>query len=321
MRFMGEFMTTVVRRRMARKAAGATLTVLVLGAGAVGCSGGDKGNKAGKADGGSPVNISPIAFLRSVEKSTDNADSARVHSSMTIGSAVSAKTDGALSWGHGLTGTLTITYTGGRTAQMMSQLGTTSMEARYLPDGYYANMGEKFAQQMGGKHWIGYAYDDFARMSGASGALMKDQMQNSTPNQSVKLLLASGDVKKVGAETVSGQHVTHYAGTVNVADMAGKTGDLSASQRAQLKKQLSQAGVSTEKLDLWINDQNLLVKSTSTANMSVGLMSQTTYYSDYGVKVTAQKPAESDTENFADLMKKVGASSGAPAAGSGITGS
>ncbi len=61
-------------------------------------------------------------------------------------------------------------------------------------------------------------------------------MQNSSPNQSVKLLLASGDVKKVGDETVRGEKTTHYAGTVNVTDLAAKSSHLTASQLADLEQ-------------------------------------------------------------------------------------
>ncbi|EKX61971.1 hypothetical protein STRIP9103_05994 [Streptomyces ipomoeae 91-03] len=37
-------------------------------------------------------------------------------------------------------------------------------------------------------------------IGGASGAYVKDHLQNVTPNQSVKLLPASGDVEKVDEE-------------------------------------------------------------------------------------------------------------------------
>ncbi len=121
-------------------------------------------------------------------------------------------------------------------------------------------MGDAFAEQAGGKHWIKYAYDDLESLGGGSGAYLKDQMQNTTPNQSVKLLLASGDVRKVGEEKVRGQETTHYSGTVDVADLASQNSNLDRSQLDDLKKQLEQAGVSTETVDIWVDDQDLLVK-------------------------------------------------------------
>jgi hypothetical protein len=194
-------------------------------------------------------------------------------------------------------------------ADTMRQTGSTSMQARYLPDAYYAKMSDKFAEQAGGKHWIKYAYDDLAKFGGGSGAYLKDQMQNTTPNQSVKLLLASGDVKKVGEETVRGESTTHYSGMVDVANLATKGSNLTASQLADLKKQLTQAGVSTEKVDIWVNGDDLLVKKVEKGELSTGTMSSTAYYSDYGVKVSATEPPAGDTADFKDLLKSQGTTS------------
>lgn len=208
-------------------------------AGVTACNSSDSSGGSGKAGHKGTTRVSPIAALRSAERSTDGADSAKVESTTTMGTLMSMKADGVMGWADGLTGTMTITYTGGTLADTMRQTGSTSMQARYLPDAYYARMSDKFAAQSGGKHWIRYGYDDLAKFGGSSGAYLKDQMQNTTPNQSVKLLLASGDVEKVGTETVRGRSATHYSGTVDVADLASKSSNLSASQLADLKKQLT----------------------------------------------------------------------------------
>jgi hypothetical protein len=276
------------------------------GVAACSSSGSGSSGKDGKASGRSATHVSPVAALRTAEKSTDGADSAKVESTTAMGSLMSMKADGALGWSDGLAGNLTITYTGGTMADTMRQLGTTSMQARYLPDAYYAKMGEKFARQAGGKHWIRYGYADLADLGGSSGTYLRDQMQNTTPNQSVKLLLASGDVKKVGTEKVRGVNTTHYSGTVDVADLAGKNSNLSASQLAGLKKQLTQAGVTTETVDIWVDGQDLLVKKVEKGEMSTGRYTQTAYYSDYGVKVSATRPPASDTEDFKELLKQQG---------------
>ncbi|KOV92405.1 MULTISPECIES: hypothetical protein [unclassified Streptomyces] len=291
--------------------AGLSIAVVAALTGVAACGSSDSGKDGGKAAGKTVTHVSPIAALRSAEKSTDKADSARVRSTTSVGDLMSMTANGALTWGDGLKGNLTITYTGGQMAEMMKKAGTASMEARYLPDAYYAHMSDTFARQAGGgKHWVKYSYADLAKLGGASGSYMKDQIQNATPNQSVKLLLASGDVKKVGEETVSGVHTTRYSGTVNVADLAGKTSNLSAEQLSALKKQLTQAGVTTETVDVWINDQDLLVKKSEKANTSNGAMTSTTYYTDYGTKVAAEAPPASDTKDFADMMKSGGLASG-----------
>ncbi|MFG2347202.1 hypothetical protein [Streptomyces phaeochromogenes] len=300
--------STAVRRATVSIAMAAALTGVAAcsGSDSDGGSGGSSGGSSGggdKAAGKAKTQANPIAALRSVEKSTDKADSAKVESTTTMGTIMSMEADGALGWSDGLTGTLTITYTGGTMADQMRQLGTTSMEARYLPDAYYAKMGDKFAEQSGGKHWIKYAYDDLADLAGGSGAYMKDQMQNTTPNQSVKLLLASGDVKKVGAEKVRGENTTHYSGTVDVADLAGESSNLTADQLADMKRQLEQAGVTTETIDIWVNDEDLLVKKVEKGELATGSMSSTAFYSDYGVKVSTEEPPAGDTADFKDLMQ------------------
>ncbi|MES4888091.1 hypothetical protein [Streptomyces sp. NPDC096012] len=288
---------------------GLSIAVAAALTGVAACGSTDAG-KDGKAAGGGAVHVSPIAALRSVEKSTDKADSAKVRSTTAMGDLMAMTANGALTWRDGLQGTLTITYTGGKMAEMMRQAGSTSMEARYLPDAYYAHMSDTYAEHTGGKHWLRYSYDDLAKLGGASGSYMKDQLQSSTPDQSVRMLLASGDVKKVGEETVSGAHTTHYAGTVNVADLADRSSNLSAGQLAALRKQLGQAGVSTDTVNIWINDDNLLVKKTEKANTANGTMTNTTFYSDYGVKVSAQAPPAGDTKDFADLLKSGGTMGG-----------
>ncbi|MFG2782701.1 hypothetical protein ACGFY7_33285 [Streptomyces prunicolor] len=309
--------TTV--RRVGLSIAVATALASVAACDSMGSSGGS--GKDDKAAGKGATLVSSIAALRSAEQSTDRADSAKVESSTVLGAVMSMDAKGNLAWGDGITGTLTMTYTGGTVARTMRAAGSTSMEARYLPDAYYAKMGEKFAAQAGGRHWLKYDYDDLAKLGGSSGAYLRDQMQNSTPNQSVKLLLASGDVEKVGTESVRGQRTTHYSGTVDVADLATENSNLTASQLAGLKKQLTAAGVSTEQVDIWVNTQNLLVKKVEKGAMSSGRYSQTAYYSDYGVKVDAAVPPADDTEDFMALLKKQGLTpgSGDTATGSGTS--
>ncbi|MHB9859766.1 hypothetical protein [Streptomyces sp. YIM S03343] len=306
--------STAVRR------VGLSLAVVTALTGVAACSSSGSG-KDSASDGRSAhkgtTHVSPISALRSAERSTDKADSARVESSAVVGSLMSMKGHGSLAWKDGITGSLTISYTGGTTAKAMRSLGSTTMEARYLPDAYYAHMGDAFARQAGGKHWIRYGYDDLADLAGGSGAYLKDQMQNTTPNQSVKLLLASGDVRMVGEERVRGVDATHYSGTVNVADLAGKSSNLTAEQMDSLKKQLTQAGVDTEQVDIWVDGDDLLVKKVEQADMANGRMTQTAYYSDYGVKVDVQKPPAGDTEDFKALVRKQGGTDTGTGTGTG----
>ncbi|GGT27538.1 putative lipoprotein [Streptomyces chromofuscus] len=309
---MGGRMQTTILRRGVRRVAVALAAVVALTGGLAGCTAADPSGRSAEEDRPSresAARLAPIAALRSAERSTDLADSARVQSTTTMGTLMSMTADGVLGWSDGITGTLTITYTGGTMADTMRRLGSTSMEARYLPDAYYARMGDAFAEQAGGRHWLRYGYDDLAELAGGSGAYLQEQMRNTTPKQSVELLLASGDVKEVGTEDVRGERTTHYSGTVDVADLATHNSHLSADRLADLRRQLERAGVTTQTVDIWVNDRDLLVKKVEQGRMATGELTQTAYYSDYGAEVSAERPPADDTRDFRELMSAGGGSS------------
>ncbi|WP_086734021.1 hypothetical protein [Streptomyces glaucescens] len=220
------------------------------------------------------------AGLREAARATEAAGSARVESATTIGSAISLSAEGLLGWADGVTGTLTLTCTGGTMAGTLRRLGSTTMQARYLPDAYYARMGDAFAVQKGGRHWVRYAYDDLDSLTGGSGAQLGDQMRNSTPDRSLRLLLASGDVRRVGTERVRGERTTHYSGTVEAGDTA----------------------VTGQTVDVWIDERDLLVKKVEKGRTASGELVQTAYYGDYGAEADAERPPASDTRDFADLV-------------------
>ncbi|MEU9174154.1 LppX_LprAFG lipoprotein [Streptomyces sp. NPDC048420] len=233
-----------------------------------------------------------LPALRTAEHATERAETARVRSTTVMGSQLSLTADGVLAWRDELSGTLTIRYTGGTAAKAMRDLGVTSMEARYLSDAYYARMGDTFAARIGGKHWLKYAYDDLKSLGG--GADLADQMRSTTPDQSVKLLLDSEDVREVGAETVDGQATTHYSGTVELEDVTD----------TELRRRLQDAGVTAETVDIWINEKNLLVKKVEKTSTANGKVTQTAHYSDYGVRVAVRKPPAADTADFKALLSQ-----------------
>ncbi|WP_369036425.1 hypothetical protein [Streptomyces adonidis] len=291
-----------VRRTVRPVAVTAALLVVGVAMSACSFSGDPDDGDAEQTRGTAGPDARTAAALHAVEKATDLAGSARVSSSSVMGDLLSMRTAGVLGWAGEPVGKLSITYTGGELADTMRALNSSSMEARLLPDAYYAKVGDKFAAQMRGKHWIRYDYDDLADLPGGSGTYLKDQLRNTAPVQPVKLLLASGDARRAGTETVRGERTTHYSGTVDVAALADSA----------LKEQLVQAGVSTETVDIWVNERNLLVKKVEQGELSSGRMSSTAYYSAYGVKAEVAAPAGKDTADFKDLLGNSGASSASP---------
>lgn len=296
--------TSTVRRVGLAVAVAAALTSV--GA----CGGADDGGTSkggGKAEnrGTAVVKTNAIAALLDVRKKTGAASSAKVEATMVIGSAMSMKQSGALDWSDGITGSMKITYTGGAMADTLKKAGGSStMEARYFKDGYAADMGAALARQTGGKRWISYSYDVLAELGGASGAVMKDQMQNTSPSQGVNSLLASGEVKEVGKEQVRGVAATHYSGTVDVAELTAKTSKLDARQLAALKKQLTDSGITTETIDIWVDENDLLVKKTERGRMKTGELDSTVFYSDYGTEVSVERPPAGETIGFKELLQQ-----------------
>ncbi|GHA79027.1 MULTISPECIES: hypothetical protein [Streptomyces] len=296
---------TVRRAGVSLAAAAALISVAA-------CGGPDGSAGSSGADGGGAVSTQAVAALRLVQKETGGAESARVEGTTVMGSSMSMKQSGAIDWTDGITGALEITYTGGTMGDALKQAGGDgTMRARYLKDEYYANMGDAFAANVGGKHWIRYGYADLAELAGASGEVMREQMQNSTPQQGVNALLASGDVKKVGQEDVRGVATTHYSGTVDVAELTAENSALDAGQLADFKKQLEQLGITTETVDIWVDQDNLLVKKTERGETKTGELNSTVFYSDYGTAVAVEKPAAGDTVDFKDILKQQGSTAGA----------
>lgn len=247
-----------------------------------------------------------ITALDLVKKTAAGVHSAKVESTISLGTAMSMTNKGALDWADGLVGDMTITYTGGTAAESLRSAGaSTTMEARYLPDAYYVNMGPVLAAQAGGKHWVKYTYADLGKFTGSSGTYLKDTIQNNNPVKSVDAVLASPDVRSVGTGTVRGAEATHYTGTVDVQKISGKSvPNLSAEDQAQLKDLLAKSGITTETVDLWVSHDNLPVEAVVTASTRTGVMKTTTYYSDFGTPVSVRPPAAFDTVGVSDLIKQ-----------------
>jgi hypothetical protein len=310
-------MNAVTVRRVAGVVVAGGALMAVAACGPLGSSAsGDKDGKGGKdvtatasANGGadSPLNgvTHALQALDLVKKAASGVHSAKVESKISVGSTMSMTTKGAMSWGGGLTGDMTIDYTGGTTAETLRNAGMpTTMEVRYLPDAYYADAGDAMAAQTGGKHWIKYSFDDLGKLTGGSGDAMKDMLQNNNPVKSLNAALASPNIAKVGTGTVRGVPATHYRGTLSLGEITGSAlANLGSQDQQLLKDAFTKSGITSEAIDLWVSKDNLPVEAAVTANTAAGLMKSDTYYTDFGVPVTAKAPRASDTVDFSELLK------------------
>ncbi|MFI9153759.1 hypothetical protein [Streptomyces sp. NPDC053367] len=256
--------------------------LLLMGAAACTSAGGDAA--ADRAPDRRTADPAPavLAALRAAERATEAAGSARVRSTASLGADAAMTSTGALAWRDGLCGALTLTYTGGGVAGTLGELGSTSTQARYLPDAYYTRVGEEFAAKAGGRHWIRYGWDDLAGLGGADGPGLAGQIREAAPHRFLALLRAADGVRRVGVETVRGERATHYTGVARPAGLPEQT------------------------LDLWVDGDGLLVKKAERSRTQDGEVSQTAYYDDYGVRVSVRPPPPADTQDFGELVRPRG---------------
>ncbi|WP_371497602.1 hypothetical protein OG871_16780 [Kitasatospora sp. NBC_00374] len=249
------------------------------------------------------VEVAPAALLKLVGEKTSAAKSAKVEGVTELPTGKTAMR-GSISWDNGLQGELTGNAGGPMADALAKAGGDGTFTARYLSDAMYINMGDGMASQLGGAHWIRYGYADLAKLMGPAGDSLKQQLQNADPVNSVRALIASGQVTKAGTEDVNGTKATRYTGDLSAAEItqAAATG-LTQEQIDGLQKQFKAAGISTEHIEVWVSSDNLLVKKVEQIQTTAGTVTSTAQYSDYGTSAAVKAPGRTDTVDFAELMK------------------
>lgn len=274
--------------------------------GLAGCGGSQSAAKAatgsGTTGGGQVLDVSHALALAA--DSTRSMDSARTSLVEKVG-GVTITGSGLASWKP-----LAMDITMHMPAAAGSAGGAT--EVRMVNGVMYMNMQNlPTAQAFGGKHWLKMDLAALAQQQGGASAQMLGNMSSQSghdPAQSVALITSSPGVKRIGTETVDGVQATHYQGTVDVAKLdQSSLGGLTASQRSQLEQQLTQSGVSSLTVDVWVDSRNLPVRMHEAGQAAKGPMDVTADYSDYGTPVNVQVPPASDTVDMAAMMKQAGA--------------
>ena len=188
--------------------------------------------------------------------------------------------------------------------QLTQELGTSSIRMLFSGDTMYMDLGSISPQGFGGKHWMKL---DLASLgtTGQSMSSLMNQSSSQDPATMVKLISASGDVRRVGQETVDGQQTTHYSGVVDVGELLTGTLGADSTDLRTITQQLSSAGVTTETVNMWVNAQSLPVRFQESANTSAGPLSATVDYSDYSsTPLRITPPPASDTVDFAQILQQ-----------------
>ncbi|RKT17354.1 hypothetical protein BX285_1729 [Streptomyces sp. 1114.5] len=250
--------------------------------------------------GAKPVKLTPAVLLEQVTQKTTAAKSAKISEVITVGQ-VTLKGKGAVSWADGLQGDITMDLSDSPLGSVLAPVtGGKTAPYRYTKDAMYMRLGGDAVDAFGGRHWLHYSKTDMAKASGGS----TDQLKSADPVQGVRTLIAGGKVTEVGQETVNGKATTHYTGELSADDIAGATGTgLTQDELAQIKDNLTTAGVTSETIDVWVDADKLVVKRTEQADTKVGAMTATVSYSDYGTPVSTTAPDPSDTVELSELAK------------------
>ncbi len=307
-----------------RHALAAAVTVAALAA-VSGCgahaSGGPRAAAEDRPGGSAAASVSATAIsdLRAAQSSTRRAKSAAVEAEMTVGTGTMT-ISGALDWSGGLVGDLRMRQKGGLANKLAAMGSKGAYEVRYLRDAMYVNLGVHLPGPYADKTWLRYDYATLARMSGTSGAFSNDELRSADPNTTVQMLIASGQVKRVGTDSVRGVRATHYAGTVDVLALSRSRSGLSAQELDRIRRQAQQAGITTEQVDVWVGADKLMVKESQRAATKAGEFTSTSYYSGYGTQVSATPPPASQTLDFTALLGARGRTPGQQAGAASVPG-
>jgi hypothetical protein len=193
----------------------------------------------------------------------------------------------------------------GKTLQLTMTLPTLgSIEARLVDNVMYMDFGDLGAlggKLPEGKRWVSIDLDALQSQAGGGVGSLIDQTRNSGPTQGLEYLQGlSGDVTKVGDDTVAGEHATHYRASIDYAKVAAELPNTSADVAEKLAK------LGTVPADVWIDDQDRVVKmhfsiDGSALGTGAGSTDLTMVITDFGVPVDVQAPPADETVDLASL--------------------
>ncbi|HEV2347639.1 MAG TPA: LppX_LprAFG lipoprotein [Actinocrinis sp.] len=252
-------------------------------------NGGSNGSGAGAA-----LNISPAAFIKSAL--TKTSDYKTVHVTGTIsGGTLNATMDAHEQFSPSIAMSMTLSS---------SALNVTEI---LVGDTIYMKI-PQLSGELGGKTWVKI---DLSAMGSLGSAFesMTNSAKSMDPTQQLQLLLASGDLRKVGTETVDGVQAVHYAGTVDAAtfvNSAAATANLTPDQISQLKSLLKAGGVTTESVDLWAASDGLPVREKVATNTSMGAVTVDLHMSDWGKPVSVSAPPADQVGDMSSMLGNLG---------------
>jgi hypothetical protein len=158
----------------------------------------------------------------------------------------------------------------------------------------------------GGKRWLKVDLAKLGKLPDVDvGSLMQSGSQD--PTHMLRFLKgASGDVTKLGRETVRGEPTTHYKATIDFTKIAGA---VPASQRAAVRSAMRElvrlGGAKTMPVEVWIGDdgfaRRVATDMTITIDEQPTKLSERMEFYDFGTRVAISTPPVSETFDASGL--------------------
>lgn len=151
----------------------------------------------------------------------------------------------------------------------------------------------------GGKQWIKLDLAKLARQRGLELGGLLDA--SPTPANALAYLQGVGEVDELGSESVAGTKATHYHVTVDIRRAADRADER---ERKVLRRVISEAGIETLPLDVWIDGNGYIRKVSYAEHQGRQQAAQVTMVlHDFGARTTIKPPPGA---SVIDLMKLQG---------------
>jgi len=231
------------------------------------------------------------ASLAAAGTKTTAAGTARIHATVTISAGpdrLSFEGDGVIDLRHNASD---LVFEGDGRHVTERHIGSVTYVKRSV-----ANR----ARLLHGKSWV--RVDTAAVAETATGMSMSELGGSNAIGTDGRDVLtsmeASGNVEKVGTESIDGATTTHYRASLDPSKR-----DISPQARAALEKVLPKLGTRVLPFDVWLDDSGLirrmrvrqLMELPASAPADRAMTTVTLDYSDYGTKVDIKPPPAGQT--------------------------
>ncbi len=234
----------------------------ILAAALAGCAATSSGTAATSSNAPS----SPLDAVRLASKTTSGASSF----TGTMSLQATAKSGSSASQNLSMTATMAEQLHPSLLAEV--QIGTLQAAGSTLPGGLdeivtpselYMKWSFLTQELHLAKPWLGIPLSSLSKGTGINFSQLFSQATSSSPLNESQMLAGASDVRKVGTGTIDGVAVTEYTGTLSL-DKGLQY--LSGSAKAQVQKEIAEAGLTTATFTMWIDGQNVMRKAVINEN-------------------------------------------------------